>query len=45
MEPEDRKKIGLILILVFPVLFWMEAARRTEALHSPKWRSLYTAGC
>lgn len=41
MEPEDRKKIGLILILVFPVLFWMEAARRTEVLHPPKWRSLY----
>jgi len=41
MEPEDRKKIGLILILVFPVLFWMEVARRTEVLHPPKWRSLY----
>ena len=42
MEPEDRQKIGLILILVFPLLFWLEAARRTEVLHSPKWRSLYT---
>jgi len=42
MEPEDRQKIGLILILVFPILFWLEAARRTEVLHPPKWRSLYT---
>jgi len=42
MEPEDRQKIGLVLILIFPILFWLEAARRTEVLHSPKWRSLYT---
>lgn len=41
MEPEDQKKIGLVLILLFPILFWLEAARRTEVLHSPKWRSLY----
>lgn len=41
MEPEDQKKIGLILILLFPILFWLEAVRRTEVLHSPKWRSLY----
>jgi hypothetical protein len=39
MQPEDRQKIGLILIL--RALFWLEAARRTEVLHTPKWRSLY----
>jgi type IV secretory pathway TraG/TraD family ATPase VirD4 len=41
MEPEDRQKLGLVLILLFPILFWLEAARRTEVLHPPKWRSLY----
>src|ERR1043165_6030078 len=42
MEPEDQKKIGLVLILLFPILFWLEAAHRTEVLHPPKWRSLYS---
>jgi type IV secretory pathway TraG/TraD family ATPase VirD4 len=41
MQPEDRQKISLILILILPILFWLEAARRTEVLHPPKWRSLY----
>lgn len=41
MQPEDRQKLSLVLILLFPVLFWLEAARRTEVLHPPKWRSLY----
>lgn len=42
MEPEDRQKISLVLILLLPTLFWLEAVRRTEVLHPPKWRSLYT---
>jgi len=41
MQPEDRQKINLGLILLLPTLFWLEAARRTEVLPSPKWRSLY----
>jgi type IV secretory pathway TraG/TraD family ATPase VirD4 len=41
MQSEDRQKISLILILIFPIFFWLEAARRTEVLHPPKWRSLY----
>lgn len=36
MEPEDRQKIGLILILVFPILFWLEVVRRTRGLESSK---------
>ena len=42
MQPEDLKKISLILILVLPTLFWLEVARQTEVLEPPKWRSLYT---
>lgn len=41
MQPEDRQKISLVLILILPILFWLEAARRTEVLHPPKWRSLF----
>jgi type IV secretory pathway TraG/TraD family ATPase VirD4 len=41
MQPEDRKKISLILILVLPVLFWLEVVHFTEVLDPPKWRSLY----
>lgn len=41
MQPEDRKKLSLILILLIPTLFWFEAVRRTETLPPPKWKSLY----
>jgi len=41
VQAEDRQKIGLVLILLLPILFWLEAVRRTEVLYSPKWRSLY----
>jgi len=41
MQPEDLKKISLILLLVLPVLFWLEVARCTEELTPPKWKSLY----
>lgn len=41
MQPEDRKKLSLILILLIPTLCWLEAARRTETLSPPKWKSLY----
>lgn len=41
MQPEDRKKLSLILILLLPALCWLEVVRRTETLTPPKWKALY----
>lgn len=40
MQPEDQQKLSLILIIIFPILFWLKVAEYTEVLHSPKWKSL-----
>jgi hypothetical protein len=41
MTPEDRRKLGLLLFLVMPTLFWFEVVRRTETLPKPKGPALW----
>lgn len=42
MNADDRRKLGLLLVLILPTVCWFEAVRRTETLTHPKWRSLWT---
>lgn len=41
MSPEDRRKLGLLLFLLLPTLFWFEAVRRTEVLPPNKGPALW----
>jgi type IV secretory pathway TraG/TraD family ATPase VirD4 len=38
--PNDKKRFGLLLILIFPTLFWSLAVKHTEVLYAPKWKAL-----
>lgn len=39
MRVEDRRQLGLILVLMLPIAFWSMAVKKTEILTEPKWRS------
>jgi len=41
MNPDDKRKFGLILILLLPTVFWFQAVKRTEVLNPPKWKAVY----
>lgn len=41
MNPDDKRKLGLILILLLPILFWFQAVKKTEVLTAPKWKSAW----
>ena len=41
MTPEDRRKLGLLIFILLPVLFWFEVVRRTEVLPPKKGPALW----
>lgn len=41
MRPEDKQKLGFLLILLCPFLFWLCAVQHTEIMTHPKWYSYY----
>lgn len=41
MRDEERRKLGLIIFLLMPALFWVMAVKKTEELTDPKWKSAW----
>jgi len=41
MNPDDQQKLGVILVVILPTLFWLQAVKKTEVLTEPKWQALW----
>lgn len=41
MRDEERRKLGLVIFLLMPALFWSMAVKKTEVLTDPKWKSAW----
>lgn len=39
MRVEDRRQLGLLLVVMLPLAFWTMAVKKTEVLTVPKWKA------